>query len=150
MQEAARRPHTPIIIPTLAIWESTLLAAGQLRAQAPSPPNTTRAIDATVGNQVLQLRYLTDTPLKGVRINLDYGVLLSDSRKFIGSTAWMFDTDLNVLPRLTFQVGPQGYLARLSLDRGRTKGSKSVCLGFSSRASRLVIAYARCAVMAIR
>jgi hypothetical protein len=85
-----------------------------------------------------------------VRINLDYSVLLSDSREFIGSTAWMFDTDLNVLPRLTFQVGPQGYLARLSLDRGRTKGSKSVCLGFSSRASRLVIAYARCAVMAIR
>jgi hypothetical protein len=101
-------------IPTLVIWGSTLLAAGQLRAQAPPPPDTTRAIDATVGNQVLQLRYLTDTPLKGVRSNLDYGVLLSEGREFIASAAWMFDTDLNILPHLRFQVGPQGYLARLA------------------------------------
>ena len=29
----------------------------------------------------------------------------------------MFETDLNVLPRLTFQVGPQGYLARFSAQQ---------------------------------
>lgn len=89
-------------------------ATGSLRAQAPPPPGTTRAIDAVIGNQVLQLRYLTDTPLAGVRSNLDYGVLLSEDREFIGSAAWMFDTDLKVLPRLTFQIGPQGYLSRLA------------------------------------
>jgi len=40
--------------------------------------------------------------------------LLSESREFVGSAAWMFDTDLSVLPHLRFQVGPQGYLARLA------------------------------------
>jgi hypothetical protein len=104
-------------IRTLLIWGSALLLVGPLSAQAPPAPDTTRAVDATIGNQVLQLRYLTDTPLKGVRSNLDYGVLLSESREFVGSAAWMFDTDLNVLPRLTFQVGPQGYLARLAAQQ---------------------------------
>jgi len=28
---------------------------------------------------------------------MDYGVSLSESREFAGSTTWMFDTDLNVL-----------------------------------------------------
>jgi hypothetical protein len=92
-------------IPTVLTSGLALLAAVPLRAQAPPAPDTTHAIDAAIGNQVLQLRYLTDTPLTGVRSNLDYGVLLSENR------------DLNVVPRLRFQVGPQGYLARLAAQQ---------------------------------
>jgi len=99
------------------IFGSTLFAIAPLRAQAPPPPNTTQAIDATIGNEVLQLRYLTDSPLRDVKSNLDYGVLLSESREFVGSAAWMFETDLNVLPRLRFQVGPQGYLGLLAAQQ---------------------------------
>jgi hypothetical protein len=48
---------------------------------------------------------------------MDYGVSLSESRESVGSTAWMFDTDLNVLPRLAIQVGPRGYLGPLSAQQ---------------------------------
>jgi hypothetical protein len=113
-------------------WGVALLAEEPLRAQAPPRPDTTRAIDATIGNQVLQLRYLTDTPLTGIRSNLDYGVLLSESREFIGSTAWMFDTDLNVLPRLTFQVGPQGYLGVLLARLMRLHYTRAGCGGVTA------------------
>jgi len=46
-------------IATVLIWGSALLVAGPLRAQAPPAPDTTHAIDAAIGNEVLQLRYLT-------------------------------------------------------------------------------------------
>jgi hypothetical protein len=118
-------------IPTVLTSALALLAAVPLRAQAPPAPDTTHAIEAAIGNKVLQLRYLTDTPLTGVRSNLDYGVLLSESREFVGSAAWMFDTDLNVVPRLRFQVGPQGYLARLA--EGQKTDVSAVALGANVR-----------------
>jgi hypothetical protein len=70
-------------------------------------------------------------PLTGVRSNLDYGVLFSESREFVGSAAWMLDTDLNVLPRLRLQVGPQGYLARLA--EGQKTDVSAVALGANVR-----------------
>jgi hypothetical protein len=92
----------------------TFAAAGQLHAQEPRPTGTGRAVDATVGNNVLQLRYLAEAPISGVRGDLDYGLLLSESREFIGSAALMFDTDHNLVPRLSFEIGPQVYVALLS------------------------------------
>ncbi len=109
-----KKGDTQVYIRTLIISGLSAVAAGQLHAQEPPPPNTNRAIDATVGNDVLQLRYLTDGPMTGLKSNLDYGALLSVNREFVGSAAWMFDTDLNLLPRLRFQVGPQAYVALLS------------------------------------
>src|ERR1700716_3835855 len=45
---------THMRIHTIVIWGLALLAAGPLRAQAPPAPDTTRAIDAAIGNEVLQ------------------------------------------------------------------------------------------------
>jgi hypothetical protein len=83
-------------------------------AQTPLGEGTARAIDATVGNQVLQLRYLDRSPLAQAGGNLDYGVLLTENREFVASTALMFDTNFVPLPRLHLQLGPQANLAWLA------------------------------------
>lgn len=95
------------------------VAAQQLHAQEPRPPGTTDVIDATLSNSVLQLRYLTPSPidLGGTRSDLDYGLLLSEDRDIVGSAALMFDTDLNIVPRLTLEVGPQAYAALLNAQQ---------------------------------
>jgi hypothetical protein len=89
------------------------LTAGFVAAQTPLASSTRSAVDAVVGNQVLQVRYLGPSPLAGVGNNLDYGVLLTENREFIGSAALMFDADVIPVPRLRFQVGPQVSLAWL-------------------------------------
>jgi len=92
-----------------------LLAAGALplAAQPPLATSTRSAVDATVGNQVLQLRYLTNSPFNGIGNNVDYGVLLTENREFMASAALMFDTEIAPVPRLRLQVGPQVSLAWL-------------------------------------
>lgn len=99
-------------------WGILLLSvsAGALHAQEPRPNNTGTAIEAMGGNSILQLRYLAPSPWQagGGRSDLDYGFLLSESRDIIGSAALMFHTNLNLIPGLTLDVGPQGYLALLS------------------------------------
>jgi hypothetical protein len=89
-------------------------ATGSVSAQTPLASGTRSAVDAVVGNQVLQLRYLGESPFRGIGSNLDYGVLLSEPREFIGSVALMFDTDIVPLPGLKLQVGPQLNLAWLN------------------------------------
>ncbi len=94
-----------------------LFAGGALHAQQPRPADTTTAIEATGGNSVLQLRYLSPPPWEATgrgRSDLDYGFLLSENRDIIGSAALMFHTNLNLVPGLTIDVGPQGYFALLS------------------------------------
>jgi hypothetical protein len=81
--------------------------------QTPLASSSHSAVDAVVGNRVLQVRYLGPSPLSGAGSNLDYGVLLTEDREFIGSAAWMFDTDIAPIPRLRLQVGPQASLAWL-------------------------------------
>ena len=93
---------------------------GALRAQEPRPTGTTTAVEAMGGNSVVQLRYLSPSPWAVTgrgRSDLDYGFLLSENRDIILSTALMFHTDLNPVPGLTIDVGPQGYLALLSAIR---------------------------------
>lgn len=90
-----------------------LLPAGALYAQEQRPPGTASAIEATAGNEVLQLRYLAPSPLS-FRSDLDYGFLLSQDRDIIASAALMVPIDVHLVPGLTFEVGPQGYLADLS------------------------------------
>jgi hypothetical protein len=92
-----------------------LLVAGSAQAQAPRPIDSHSAVDATVGNTVLQLRYLTESPIG--RSDLDYGVLVTEDNDLIGSAALMFETDLDLLPRLRLQIGPQAYLARLTTQQ---------------------------------
>lgn len=93
-----------------------LAAAGIAHAQEPLPGNVGAAVEANGGNSVMQLRYLAPSPWEasGARSDLDYGFLLSEDRDLIASTALMFHTDLHLLPRLTLDVGPQGYLALLN------------------------------------
>jgi len=88
-----------------------------LHAQEPRAPNSGAVADATVGNSVLQLRYLSAAPFSGVRGDLDYGLLLSENRDVIGSAALMFDTALNTIPRLSFEIGPQAYVALLAAQQ---------------------------------
>lgn len=94
-----------------------LLPITTLHAQEPRPPGAASVVEATAGNSVLQLRYLTPSPLTGTRSDLDYGFLLTEDRDIIGSAALMFHTDLNLIPRLTIEVGPQGYLALLAAQQ---------------------------------
>lgn len=105
--------------PTLIACGLAALAAQQLHAQEPRPAGTGDYLDATVGNSVLQLRYLTPSPVNptGTASDLDYGLLLSEGRDIIGSAALMFHTDLNVIPRFTFEVGPQAYAALLDAQQ---------------------------------
>jgi hypothetical protein len=88
-------------------------AASPVAAQSPPDPSTISAVEGTVGNQVLQLRYLSQIPFAGVKGNLDYGALLSEDRDFIASAAMMFDTDIPV-SRLRLQVGPELALSWLN------------------------------------
>jgi YfaZ precursor len=94
-----------------------LAAAGSAAAQTPLASSTRSAVDAVVGNQVLQVRYLGQSPFAGIGSNLDYGVLLTEDREFIGSAALMFDADIVPLPRLRLQVGPQLHLAWLEAQQ---------------------------------
>lgn len=103
------RRHTTYLATLLMI-----IPIGVLHAQEPRPAGTSTAVEATAGNSVLQLRYLAPSPLTGTRSDLDYGFLLSEDRDLIASAALMFHTDLNLVPRLTLEVGGQGYLALLS------------------------------------
>lgn len=100
----------------LAFGILLFVAAGALHAQEPRPTGINTALEATGGNSVLQLRYLSPSPwtVTGRGSDLDYGFLLSENRDIIGSAALMFHTDLHLLPGLTLDVGPQGYLALLS------------------------------------
>ena len=90
-----------------------LVCAGPAEAQTPLAQPGERAAEATVGNDVLQLRYLGNSPWASVGGNLDVGALLTESREFVASAAWMFDADLNI-PRLRLQIGPQADLAWLA------------------------------------
>jgi hypothetical protein len=90
-----------------------LLAAGAARAQEPRLADTSGSVDATIGNSILQVRYLSPSPLGPARTDLDYGLLLSENNDIITSVAMMFGTDLDLVPRLQFRIGPQAYLARL-------------------------------------
>jgi hypothetical protein len=101
----------------LAFGLLLLLAGGALRAQEPRTADTNTAVEAMGGNSVLQLRYLAPSPWEVTgrgRSDLDYGFLLSENRDIIASAALMFHTNLEVVPGLTINVGPQGYLALLS------------------------------------
>ncbi|HUN72790.1 MAG TPA: YfaZ family outer membrane protein [Steroidobacteraceae bacterium] len=93
-----------------------LAATGIAHAQEPLPGNVGAAVEANGGNSVMQLRYLAPSPWEasGGRSDLDYGFLLSEDRDLIASTALMFHTDLHLVPGLTIDVGPQGYLALLN------------------------------------
>lgn len=104
----------------LAFGLPLLLASGALHAQEPRTADTTTAAEAMGGNSVVQLRYLSPSPWAATgrgRSDLDYGFLLSENRDIILSTALMFHTDLDLLPGLTIDIGPQGYLALLSAVR---------------------------------
>jgi len=95
-----------------------LFAGAAVYAQEPRPNDASTYVEATGGNSVLQLRYLAPSPWAVTggpsRSDLDYGFLLSEDRDIILSSALMFHTNLHVLPGLSIDVGPQGYLALLS------------------------------------
>ena len=99
--------------------------AGPAAAQEPLGANTNTAMEGVVGNKVLQLRYLTQSPFAGVAGNLDIGALLTENREFIASVASMFDTNLPV-PRLRLQVGPQLSLAWLDAPQKTDVAALSV------------------------
>src|SRR5690349_14855123 len=91
-----------------------LVTATTALAQTPLAASTEKAIDATAGNRVLQLRYYDHSPVSQLSGNLDYGLLLTENREFVLSGALMFDMDLVPVPRLHLQIGPQANLAWLA------------------------------------
>jgi hypothetical protein len=100
---------------SIAIAGLLLLVSLAAHAQEPRPPGTNTSVQLMGGNHALQLRYLAPSGYSQVsNADLDYGFLLSENRDLVASSALMFHTDLHILPRLTIDVGPQGYLALLS------------------------------------
>ena len=77
---------------TLMTCVLAFAAAQQLQAQEPRPAGNSSYLGATIGNSVLQLRYLSPSPVNP-----------SNSR-----------TDLDIVPGLTFAIGPQAYVALLN------------------------------------
>jgi hypothetical protein len=85
-----------------------------LAAQEPRTPTPGGVIEGTAGDHVLQLRYLGASPFQPAPSDLDYGLLLSNQHNVIGSAAWLFHTNLDLIPHLSFDIGPQGYLSYLA------------------------------------
>jgi len=118
-------------------WLVVLLAGCALMASVVSPAQTPlasdseSAVDATAGNQVLQLRYLGRSPFSDIGNNLDYGVLLTENREFVASAALMFDTNFVPLSRLRLQFGPQANLAWLAT--GSKTNVFALAVGASAR-----------------
>jgi hypothetical protein len=118
-------------------WSVILLAGCALMASVVSPAQTPlassseRAVEATVGNQVLQLRYLGQSPFSEIGNNLDYGVLLTENREFVASASLMFDTNFVPLSRLRLQFGPQANLAWLAA--GSKTNVFALAVGASAR-----------------
>lgn len=99
---------------TLILCALLFVAVRPAAAQEPLPPDTHSAVEGTLGNDVLQLRYLTQAPLKQ-RSDLDLGLLIGSGRQFLATGALMFDiSNLAGLPGLEINVGPQGYLGWLN------------------------------------
>jgi hypothetical protein len=107
------------------------LAQHSAMAQLPVARDTQSAVEAVVGNQVLQARYYGRSPFSGIGSNLDYGVLLTEDREFVGSTALMFDTDIVPLSGFRLQVGPELSLAWL--DAGKKTDVFAASFGASAR-----------------
>jgi len=82
-------------------------------AQTPIDSSTQRAVEAVIGNQVLQARYYGASPFRDIGANAAYGLLLTENREIMGSAALLFDTDIVPLRGLRLQVGPQFNLAWL-------------------------------------
>jgi hypothetical protein len=108
-----------------------LLLAGALPVQGQEIRDSSRSeVEATASQDALQLDYLTAAPLRSVDSDIDYGLLFSDNRDLVGSAAWMFRTNLDVVPRLNFEIGPKGYLAKLNIENS---GAFAVAVGGSLR-----------------
>lgn len=102
---------------TLTLLACGCLLAGSLplRAQEqPREPATGAVADATASNYNLQLTYLNASPFEGDVSDLDYGLLLSDEHNVVASAAWMYRTNLDVIPGLHIDAGPKAYVASLA------------------------------------
>ena len=54
-----------------------------MHAQEPRSGGEGSDLEATIGNSVLQMRYLATAPINDMKIDLDYGCLLSEKRDVI-------------------------------------------------------------------
>jgi hypothetical protein len=90
------------------MWAVLFLAIRPLAAEEPLPPDTTSAVEGSLSNDILQLRYLWRPPVtpKG---DLDLGLLITQKPEFLVTGAYMFNTDFSGVPGLTINVGPQAY-----------------------------------------
>ena len=105
-----------ILIPVVCI---AALLAGESHAQQQQPESERaepeRALELALSDEAVQLRYFTDAEIRAQRTSrMFYTVFLSEERDVVGSAALLVDTDLDLLPRLTIQVGPQVYAGLLS------------------------------------
>ncbi|HEX4024906.1 MAG TPA: YfaZ family outer membrane protein [Steroidobacteraceae bacterium] len=99
---------------SLTFCALALVAALPLRAQEPRTPTPGSVIEGTAGDHALQMRYLTAAPFQSIPSDLDYGLLVSNQHNVIGSAAWLIHTDLDLVPHLSFDIGPQAYVASLA------------------------------------
>ncbi len=94
-----------------------IMMLGLPMARSQEPRNTDPSeLEVSAAQDAVQVDYLTTAPFQQVRSDFDYGVVISQNRDLVGSLAWLLDTDLRLVPRLRFNIGPKAYLAKLQTD----------------------------------
>jgi hypothetical protein len=106
-----RRPHGRQV--RVVLLGLALSAVAAVRAEEPLPPGANRAVEATAGNDLLQLYYYIPGPMNNIGNDWVFGALVTPNRELVASTALLFETDLHLIPRFTFELGPKVYLGWL-------------------------------------
>ncbi len=108
----------------------TLLLAGHVWAQQAPRDEGRSEVEATAGQDAIQLNYLSAAPLSQIRSDLDYGLLFSENRDLVGSAGLLFHTNINLVPHLRFNIGPEAYLAKLDTQNS---GAFAVAISGNAR-----------------
>jgi len=113
---------------TCTLCALTLAAAQPLLAQTPRPSDVPIA-EGIASNDTLQLRYMAAAPFQGLPSDLDYGLLYAINHNVLASAAWMFNTNLQILPHLTIDIGPEAYIGQLANEN---RGIFAITIGGSA------------------
>jgi hypothetical protein len=121
-----RRPHGRQV--RVVLLGLALFGMAAVRAEEPLPPGTSSAAEGVAGNDALQLYYYMPGPLQHTGSNWVFGGLITPDREFVASGSLLFNTDLHLIPRFTFELGPKVYAAWL---QNNSAGQKTDIFSFA-------------------
>jgi hypothetical protein len=106
-----RRPHGRRV--RVVLLGLALAGMAAVHAEEPLPTGASRAVEAVAGNDLLQLYYYIPGPMEHIGNDWVFGALVTPNRELVASGSLLFETDLHLIPRLTFELGPKIYLGWL-------------------------------------